>query len=207
MCSIVASFDKNKFIELMKLNSYRGNFSYSVLCFNYVEKKIISIYKSFGIFDENILKNIEDGDIYFIGHQQSPTGGLIKDEKRIHPSIINNSYLYHNGMLKNNFLQKYDYNNKWDTELLHKLINDDIKNLNLIEGSYSCLYIKENGDILLFRNQLSPLYIDKNLNISSTVFESSNMTEYNVIYRLDFNNKNIIEVNKINNNECIYFLN
>ena len=50
---------------------------------------------------EKIIENLNYENVYYIGHQQSPTGGLIKDYERIHPSILNDdcntSYLYHNG--------------------------------------------------------------------------------------------------------------
>ena len=205
MCGIVASFDKNKFNELMKLNSYRGNFSYSIMCFDYIKKEVKSLYKMFGEYDENILNKFDFENVYYIGHQQAPTGGLTKDQNRIHPSEIDNSFLYHNGMLKNSFLLKYDWEKEWDTKLLHKLVLEDINNLDKIEGSFSCLYIN-NDEIKLFRNQLSPLYIDIDLNISSAKFENSKSTKENVIYNIDFKSKEIKIVSEFNNCENIYFL-
>ena len=73
MCGISASLNKDKFIELMKLNSYRGNFSYSVMVFDYINKKILYLNKSFGEFDEKIIENLNYENVYYIGHQQSPT--------------------------------------------------------------------------------------------------------------------------------------
>lgn len=74
-----------------------------------------------------------------------------------------------------------------------------------IEGSFSCLYIN-NDEIKLFRNQLSPLYIDIDLNISSAKFENSKSTKENVIYNIDFKSKEIKIVSEFNNCENIYFL-
>lgn len=210
MCGICASLNKDKFIELMKLNSYRGNFSYSVMIFDYTYKRILYLNKSLSEFDENIIKDLNYENVYYIGHQQSPTGGLIKDYERIHPSILNNdcntSYLYHNGLLKTDYLRKFNYESKWDTELIHKFVrNGDFNQLGNIQGSFSCLFIDKDKNIKLFRNALSPMFIDKNLNISSVKFKGCEKTKYNRIYDIDFENKSLNEGLIFDNKELIYF--
>lgn len=211
MCGISASLNKDKFIELMKLNSYRGNFSYSVMVFDYINKKILYLNKSFGEFDEKIIENLNFENVYYIGHQQSPTGGLIKDYERIHPSILNDdcntSYLYHNGLLKNDYLKKFNHENRWDTELIHKFIRkDDFNQLGNMQGSFSCLFIDKDKNIKLFRNALSPMFVDKNLNVSSVKFNGCEKTSYNKIYTIDFENKSFNIDFVFNNEELIYFL-
>ena len=57
---------------------------------------------------------------------------------------------------------------QWDTGLMHDwLINK--KSLDYIDGTFACLRYK-NGKLYIFRNEISPLFIDDELNISSTKF-------------------------------------
>jgi len=169
MCAIVGSFNPQKLEELIKLNSYRGEHSYSLLEYNYEENIIEKLYKGFGEFNFNLLKDLEYNSNYFIAHTQAPTTSG-KGYFNIHPSESQDTLLYHNGILKEDCileLQKdYSYNEHWDTRLLHYHIEEG-KDLSEIDGTFSCLHY--NGDEwLLFRNEISPMFIDDDFNISST---------------------------------------
>lgn len=192
MCSIIASYNKEKIKELVKINQHRGNFSYSISIFK--NGKLIESVKNFGSFNENILNTTSEG--YIICHLQAPTGGLIQDTNRIHPTIINDSYLYHNGIITPRgmrFLQdKLNTDETFDTKLLHDaIIHYGFEILSDIEGLFSCLMVKDN-EIFIFRTVHGKLYIDDDMNISSERFENSKCINSNTVYKLDIKNNTYV---------------
>lgn len=197
MCSIIGSFSKTKIKELIELNQYRGNFSYSISLLDINTNKIVEQVKEFGSFNYDILdKCYTSKEIYYICHVQSPTSGLIRDYSRIHPTNIKESFLWHNGIITPKgmiYLQEHDYNKNtsFDTLALNQqLYNRQFKELNYIEGLFSCLYL--DTDIYMFRSKHGKLYIDKDLNISSERFINSKCINYDTIYKVNFKEKNII---------------
>lgn len=195
MCGIIASYDKDKLKELILLNQQRGSFSHSLMIVSYkhsAKPRIYAIHKEFGEFDLNLLDDFDD--CYFIAHVQAPTNGMTKDPTRIHPSQIDSSYLYHNGIIQNSTLdkisKKYNISSEWDTKLLHYSIYYNIKNINDINGSFACLY--KHHEFYIFRNSMCILYYDNNLNISSEKFENSIELPANQLFLLDIQNKKII---------------
>lgn len=187
MCSIVASKKNDTINDLIKINQFRGNFSYSFTSLD-ANNNIINQEKEFGLFSSS--KPIEAS--FYIAHVQAPTGGLIKDYNRIHPTQINNTYLWHNGIIVPKgirFIQsKINTDETFDTRLLHLALDTfgfDI--LNEIEGLFACLYIKENN-IFIFRTKHAKLYIDDDMNISSERFNNSKCINYDTIYKVNENN-------------------
>ncbi|MFW6219584.1 MAG: hypothetical protein ACOC33_01945 [bacterium] len=203
MCGIIGSFNIHKFNELIKLNEYRGSFAYS-FCSIDPDLHTFNIIKDFGKFNNDLLKNTSN--LYHVGHIQAPTGGLIKDVKRIHPSNIHNTYLFHNGILKKSTIDKlqkeFNTDNNWDTHLLHMALNKYKFNiLNHIDGSFGCLYIN-NFNIYLFSNDLINIFMDDSLSISSVKFKNSFKIKNNSVYKIDLttNTYEIIDTfNTINN--------
>lgn len=203
MCSIVGSYSKTKFLELIKLNTYRGAFSHSLTI---IKQDGYSITKDFGPFNEDLLNMdyYEEGD-YILGHCQAPTNGLVKEYDRIHP-YQGELTLLHNGIIKdaevtriNTGLGK-DY--VWDTQALAEYIKDDFKKLSEIEGSFACVCIK-NNEVFVFRNAISPLYADSECNLSSTKFAGSEMIMNNSIYKLQNKTFNIVDT--FNNTHNPYY--
>ena len=70
----------------------------------------------------------------------------------------------------------------------HGIIND--KDLSEIDGTFSCLYANNNS-LFLFRNEISPMFIDKDFNLSSTKFAGSKATEPNELLIVDLSNKKL----------------
>lgn len=192
MCGICGSPDKLKFKIMFLDNIKRGYFSHSFTVVDLNSHKIIYQRKSFDTnypFDELPTGN----NYYYLGHSQAPTGSLVRDFERIHPSVIQyndkNTYLAHNGILTDDFLDKYKWD-RWDTQMLHILFNslfhdNDITHhmVNKIEGSFACWYINENKNIFLFRNPQSPLYISED-SFSSTKFSDSSLITSGIIYTI-----------------------
>jgi len=145
---------------LVDLNQYRGNFSYSYSVLN----EHLDIKKDFGDFPE-VDQLPGDEDSWCIGHVQAPTGGLLKDRTRIHPTQSQNTYLYHNGIITPRGIEfmQADLNTDetFDTLLLHQMIDKHGFNiLSDIEGGFGCVYITPNG-MFIFRTRHITLFISK----------------------------------------------
>lgn len=192
MCSIIGAFNKEKLLELVKLNQYRGNFSYSISVFDNSEG-IVSSYKQFGEFNLDLVPEKKPLQ-YYIAHVQAPTGGLIYEYSRIHPSYIeeSKSFLWHNGILKTNTIkelrQKLITSRNWDTYLLHEDLDvEGFEGLNNIDGSFGCIYIISNPKpkFYVFTSDIITLYIDNNFNLSSVSIPNSERIIPNKVYELD----------------------
>ena len=180
MCSIFGSFSKDKIVELAELNRYRGqhSFSYSIY---YTDTNDITVTKGLGEIPLNQIK-IPEG-AYCIAHMQAPTTDN-KTIEYVHPAYNQGAWLWHNGIIKDHWvksaMKEYNIDNSWDTFLiLHKYLSTG--KLDDIDGTFSCVYFG-NGSLQLFRNEISPLFIDDNYNISSTKFEGSKSLEPNIIW-------------------------
>ena len=121
MCAIVGSFNKDKLIELIELNSYRGSHSYSISI--YSRNMLFSIRREIGKINYNDIFLIEGQ--YGIVHIQAPTTEA-KDEVNIHPVRYKTSdryynwpALWHNGIIKASHVKemqvKYGDDTDWDT--------------------------------------------------------------------------------------------
>lgn len=182
MCSIIGSFDKDKLIALCELNAYRGQHSHSISYMN-----VDGVYytqKNFGPINYD---NIDSEGDYIIVHMQAPTTDN-KNSDCIHPAMTpyGADLLWHNGIIKEHEVErlreKYELKANWDTYiLLHHLIAGG--SLSEIDGTFSCLWYDDSAQGLkLFRNEISPMFIDPNSNISSTRFESSVSIDPNIIF-------------------------
>jgi len=217
MCAIFGSFDKEKFVELAAANQYRGDYSWSVTQFvtgafkHYRdgERANSKMIKSLGEFQLEGWDNqfIEYDPVlyktYWLGHVQAPTTTSVE----MHPSCIRKDMLWHNGIIKEYQVKEWQdgYGGlSWDTELLHRHILlggvlDDV------DGTFSCA--RYDGDqVTLFRNEISPLFYDGDLNISSVQFDTSWWeTEAGVNYKMDFQNKVLEPLGRFETKENPYW--
>jgi glutamine phosphoribosylpyrophosphate amidotransferase len=187
MCSIFGSFSKNKIVELAELNKYRGQHSYSYSYYN-PEDNSIQVTRGLGEIPLDDIK-IPEG-FYCIAHMQAPTTEN-KDINSVHPAQIGSSYLWHNGIIKNKWVEKrkqlIEVNegpgryNSWDTYLILKQYVEE-GHLRDIDGTFSCVYYSQMEGLQLFRNIISPLFFDDNYNISSTKFAESKPLTPNIIW-------------------------
>lgn len=185
MCSIIASFSRAKIKELAALNAYRGQHSHSVTVFSRYSLEVLYQYRGFGalVIDDH---SFNSQDVYIVAHQQAPTTDN-KNAESIHPAKIGNQLLWHNGIVKDKGVKelqkRLESTSSWDTKLiLQQLINEDTPDN--IDGTFSCMWYDGSG-LLVFRNEISPLFIDDELNISSTKFEGSRSISPNMMYILN----------------------
>lgn len=180
MCSLFGSPDRKTFIELAVLNEYRGSHSHSVAVFDYHDVKVIT--KDLGPFTmPDVVSN------YYIGHAQAPTTEA-KSVSSIHPSNIEETLLWHNGIIKDHQVKAWQKTlnlaEPWDTKLLHQLLyyNDAKSILSEADGSFACVWWTGKS-LYLFRNTNCPLFTD-GTSYSSTQFGGSYPIESDIIYEL-----------------------
>ena len=209
MCSIIGSFSKTKFKELVSLNQNRGSFSYSFLVLDPSTLKIVSLIQDFGEFPLDII-DMAQSKMYMIGHTQAPTGGLVEDPNIIHPAQVDHKFLFHNGIIKHkdvrrlkDELKTYEF---WDSKLMLMDIikNGMIPSFYTIDGSFACVY-KDNNSIKLFRSAAGTLFVDNKLNISSTKFSNVPRIDKDTIFDIDFSNKSISKINSFTSKSNPYF--
>jgi len=182
----MGSFSSETVKDLLELNKHRGSFSWSITCNNNTEK-------DFGEFDTTVLENTNKG--YKMCHIQAPTNGLVYDKDRIHPTLVQDSKLWHNGLLRPAGIRylnnKLGTDESFDTLLLHKAVVEyGFGILSEIEGLFSCvLYL--NGNYYIFRTKHGKLFVDDNLSISSERFDDSKCINYDTIYKIDFENNTL----------------
>ena len=201
MCSIIGSFSKDKIVELCELNAYRGQYTHSINYFN-VDNGRMSLHRRLGAVEYSTI-NIPQG-AYCIVHMQAPTTEHVG---AIHPAYYEGSYLWHNGILKQKEVSRLKSLlleiTDWDTYLLLKALSTGY-DLDTINGSFSCLLYAA-SELTLFRNEISPMFFDKNLTISSTKFEGSIPTDPNVFLKLNFVEKNLTAGKTFKTAENPYF--
>jgi hypothetical protein len=200
MCGICGSNDYAQFTELMHENIKRGSFSCSLTAIDVRSYRIIDQIKTFDTEKlGNLLSKLKTGSgIYYIGHTQAPTGGLIRNKSRIHPSrivletpsTITDTSLWHNGVLTEAFMKENAWDPKmWDTELIHTIIfNDGIKALSDVKGSFACVYLRSTSSLKVFRNPQAPIFWSANA-FSSLPFKGSAPLGSNCVYSIDKSGK------------------
>lgn len=201
MCAITASFSKEKLLELYRLNAYRGELSYSYNAFEHNEGKVqINILmKDHGPLPEVLVTEMHHFEnAFYIAHSQAPT----TQSKNIHPAIFGDCLLWHNGIIK----QKTITAGTWDTEwLLEQITNYGWSSLSRIDGTFACI-MYNNGELFVFRNEISPMFYDKDLNLSSTKFDGSLSLEPNKVFKLNLEHKQLSPVAYFQTKENPYYL-
>lgn len=186
MCSILGSFSKPQIKDLYQLNSYRGELSYSVSTFRPAGDKINfrALFQSPGAMPDTLVDSMitEEGD-YIVAHSQAPT----TDTSNIHPAVYGDALLWHNGIIK----QKEISEGTWDTLwLLEQILDYGWGSLSNIDGTFACVMYK-NSNLYVFRNEISPLFVNDEFAISSTQFDGSTSLAPNTVWRMNFETKEL----------------
>jgi hypothetical protein len=190
MCAISGSFDPVKLKELYKLNAYRGEHSHSMCSFTpyksgYIE--LCTLMQDEGPMSDELFEfAVSLPDRFYITHSQAPTG----QTGHMHPAAYGDCMLWHNGIIKQKSLPE----NTWDTLwMLENITNYGWSSLSRIDGTFACI-MYNSGEMFAFRNEISPLFIDENLNISSTKFEGAKPLEPNIVWKLSLVDKSLTAV-------------
>lgn len=195
MCALVGSFSTAVLQQLVDLNSYRGQLSYSICSFD-TASKVQVLTTDYGVMPPYLLGSFPKA-AYYVGHTQAPT----TESKNIHPAINGSAMLWHNGIIK----QKELPPDVWDTEwLLDGILNNGFKFLSEVNGTFACILHKDDR-LFVFRNEISPLFVDDELNLSSTTFEDSNSLESNIVFEVDIKSTKLVKVDEFKTKENPYF--
>lgn len=203
MCAITASFDRNKLEELYKLNAYRGELSYSLSSFTFTDfmtedARLNILMQDSSKMPEGLIKNLPEGGKYFIAHSQAPT----TSSNNIHPAVFGDAMLWHNGIIKQKSLAK----NTWDTQwLLEQIIDYGWSSLSRVDGTFACI-MYNSGQLFAFRNEIAPMFYDKDLNFSSTKIESARELPPNKVYKLNLSYRTIEPVAYFETLENPYYI-
>jgi asparagine synthetase B (glutamine-hydrolysing) len=181
MCAITGSLDKNKLKELYALNTYRGELSYSLASFRPQKDRVIfqTLFQESGKIPEGLIDSVltQTGD-FLVCHSQAPT----TNSNNVHPAVYGDAMLWHNGIIK----QKNILEGSWDTAwLLKNIIDYGWSSLSRIDGTFACIMYLA-GDLFIFRNEISPLFLDDQFNVSSVKFEGSRSLTPNKVWKLNF---------------------
>lgn len=195
MCALVGSFDKSKLKELFNLNAYRGELSYSLASFNH-DVQLQVLMMEAGKMPGNFIDGFPES-YYYIGHTQAPT----TEATSIHPAAFRNALLWHNGIVK----QKELPGDAWDTEwILKGILTDGFEFLSTVDGTFACIMYQD-GELFVFRNEISPLFVDDVLNFSSTKFIGSHPIEPNKVFKIDIDNKALVEISAFQTKDNPYY--
>lgn len=194
MCSIIGSTSVERIKELAALNAYRGQHSFSIAVFNLHTGSVEYLYRDLGELDYSKLDNLPPG--YIVVHQQAPTTDN-KGFSSIHPAQIGKQLLWHNGIIKADQVKRLqaelESTISWDTKLLLlSLALYDTEGIQDVDGTFSCLW-HDGTNLILFRNEISPMFIDKDWTISSTKFEGSEEVPPNIMWLLEPLNSILLE--------------
>lgn len=201
MCAISGSFDKNRLLDLYKLNAYRGESSFSLSTFEKDGKRtrIGVMFQDNGPMPEFLVTaQVNSPSKFFLAHSQAPT----TQTNNKHPAIYGASLLWHNGIIKQSTLKE----DQWDTQaLLENIVDYGWSSLSRVDGTFACVML-HNDKLYFFRNEISPLFIDDKLNLSSTKFEGSRHVTPNVVWELDIVDRNFWAVADFKTMENPYYM-
>lgn len=160
------------------------------------DRKIFETLKTLNSYRGSVNESTTEFNDYLIGHSQAPTSKT----SHVHPAVYKNAKLWHNGLV-------LGMTNQWDTEYILKSIRDvGFETLSQLDGSFACIYQVDN-ELFIFRNELSPLFVDDKLNISSTKFIYSHDIDPNTVFKVDLFNKRLIKIAEFETKNNPYYFN
>lgn len=209
MCGIYCSKDLSTFEVLEQANRKRGNFATGILCM--IKKDDMYDYemiKQKGTVDWTFseLPTNDDGEIYYLGHNQAPTSvERVYRTNTSHPFLYGDWIVAHNGVLTNFKELKKEHipSHKCnvDSSIIPALlgendfsvgppetIDDEVANiartLELLEGTFALwLYNKRTNNIFIARQGSTLFY--KGTNVSSIKGEGYKEVSEGIIYKYD----------------------
>jgi hypothetical protein len=201
MCAITGSFSKHKLQDLYRLNAYRGELSYSLSAFSFDERnvRLETLMQDRDRMPEGLIKELSEGDNkYYIAHSQAPT----TNANNIHPAVFGDCMLWHNGIVKQKTLSEGTWDTQW---LLEQILNYGWSALSRVDGTFACM-MYNSGELFVFRNEISPMFYDKDLNFSSTKVEFAESLPPNKVFKINLKYKQISPVAYFETMENPYYI-
>lgn len=201
MCGLYASFNNKTFMDLHRINTTRGQHSSSLTHIKDMSPDINTFIDS--VFDPISVEMIDN--VYKIGHIQAPTSA----SARSHPARECHDLLWHNGLVKSFDIKRIqgelNIDEEWDTMLiLQSILKMGWSSLSMINGSFACVgFINES--LVLFRNEISPLFIDDQFSISSVKFPKSTSLPPNTVFELNLADRKMNELCYFETKENPYY--
>ena len=153
MCAITGSFTKHKLKDLYRLNTYRGELSYSLCTIRYAGKvtELGTLMQDNNKMPDTLIDSLPvHGNTFYIPHSQAPTTST----NNIHPAVYGDTLLWHNGIIK----QKGLNGSEWDTHvLLQSIVDYGWSSLSRIDGTFACMMYRGDG-LFVCRNEISPMF-------------------------------------------------
>lgn len=217
MCGIILTNDYKQLQAMYEANAERGKHSYS-FCALDKNGRVIRLHRELGLMtplmlSEHINMTYKDAKV-FIMHNQAPTTEA-RGIDSVHPyeDPYRHSLLWHNGIIKPDFVSKLDSKAVWDTQILSDVLNEVYypRTLSDVDGSFAFVFYNRNERKVMFgRNEICPLYWDFNVGkyyLSSTPVNSHyEEVQSNRIFYLDINTGIRAVVNEFTTFKMPYYL-
>ena len=201
MCAITGSFSKHKLEDLYRLNAYRGELSYSLSAFSFDDNgiRLDVMMQDRDKMPEGLIKGMPEGNnMYYIAHSQAPT----TNANNIHPAVYGDCMLWHNGIVKQKNLKEGTWDTQW---LLEQILNYGWSALSRVDGTFACM-MYNSGELFVFRNEISPMFYDKDLNFSSTKVEFAESLPPNKVFKVNLKYKQLSPVAYFETMENPYYI-
>jgi len=200
MCGIFASFNKETLKKLYEINRYRGEVNYSLCSFGIEDEgvRMRGLVRQEGTMPTDAIdKFLVVTDDFMVGHIQAPTSVA----SSIHPAELDTKLLWHNGIIKQSTIQ----GSSWDTQwMLERLVSKGVSELSNFDGTFACVLYSLNG-LFVFRNEISPMFIDDELSISSTKFQGSMPLPPNTFFEINLSTRKLSALYKFTTKENPYY--
>jgi hypothetical protein len=201
LCAITGSLYKEKLKDLYTLNAYRGELNYSLATFKPYKGEIEfqTLFQDSGKMPDTLIDGIpcKEGD-FILAHSQAPT----TNSMNIHPAVYGDAMLWHNGIIKQNTLSPGTWDTAW---LLEQIINYGWSALSRVDGTFACI-MYNSGELFLFRNEISPMFYDKDLNFSSTKVEFTESLLPNKVFKINLKYKQLSPIAYFQTMENPYYI-
>lgn len=181
MCGIIVTNDSSQLMNLYEANASRGKHSFSFCALDH-NNEILMLVRSLGMATalqiSEWVAEVQDKAKIYIMHNQAPTteARTIDNVHPYHNEAVN-SYTWHNGILKPDFVKKLRPYVTWDTIVLSDYLNNSERNkLSEVDGSFAFVHlVKENGvnQLLIGRNEICPLFFSSDIKNNKKFYISS----------------------------------
>lgn len=207
MCSIIGSSSRSELVALIEANKARGQHSCSFTVFNKSGQIVVPTQRHLWPIEVDLIPPFKEHEEYVLAHAQAPTT-TAKGFDAVHPAESAGLKLWHNGIIAPRQLKIWGEKMKpepWDTKMLAQHVRMSNFNLDNIDGSFACAGWFD-GKLYVFRNDRCPLYVNKNLAISSVqTAEVPQALPSCMLFELDLERGEFHSVKKFSLHQALFY--